>query len=237
MKFISDLFRKAAAPLKVAPNGERIELDELQLAISMHRSRLNALEAEEAAERNQLAEVDRLAAELSVSFSEGSPSSGSALDGLESKKRAIERRLEGLRRRIASLRAELVPQEHRCSDLAKARDIEQREEALRETRARCHDLVDSVLKNWRAACQASFELFSTLHSGMYTTLGSGPEQQAEAEEYRQAFRMLNSEIMQKILQASLEPTNQPWVRLRSDLIHHLEIMPGAPKKEVMRAAG
>ena len=237
MKFISDLFRKAAAPLKVAANGERSELDELQLAISMHRSRLNALEAEETAVRNQLAEVNRLASELVVSFSEGSPSSGSALDGLENKKRAIERRLEGLTLRIASLRSELAPQERRCSDLAKVRDIESREKALRETRARCHDLVDSVLSDWRSACEKSFELFATLHSGMHASLGSGPEQQTETEAYRQAFRLLNAEIMEKILRASLEPINQNWTRLRTDLVHHLEVMPGAPKKEVMRAAG
>ena len=216
MTFLNNFFNRKKALKVVTPNAG--ELEELQTAIAMHRGRLSALEAEEASLTAELAEVERLGSTLKIALSEGSPSATPALDGLASKKIAIERRREGLGLRIATLRAELTPLNARAGQLARERDRQRQDDLVADAEKRAEEQFDRLAALWLQTCAAAYEWQVTL---------CGPAPGGLDSEHAAVFGQIRNRADVQLQQLRLSLVNDQW-HMREPGRFDLKIVPAIP---------
>jgi hypothetical protein len=236
MRWLNFIQRKAMpmAPLElVTPKVEeqRDELVELQDTITLHQGRLDAMEQEAAQLGAQLGEISALSSKLKVRISEHDAAAASQLDALERERTEIERRHEGLRLRIISLKTELAPVVRRAAEVAGERDAERQDALVKKCEVEKDALIDEILSNWTRCCEAAFDLMVMLDGGM------GGQLQLDAEHKRQLFAM-NTDVGSRLQSAALAHVNEQtqFQFARGEVFHRMRVIP-AKRREKVRAAG
>jgi hypothetical protein len=235
MRWANFFQRKAKdmAPLEIVKAVEpvRDELETLQLTVTMHQSRLDAMEQEAAQLGAQLGEISGLSSKLKVRISERDAGAAVQLDALERERTEIERRHEGLRLRIISLRAELAPVVRQASVLAGERDAERQDALVKKCEVEKDKLIEEILSSWMRSCEAAFDLMVMLDGGM------NGQMQLDDEHRRQLFAM-NTDVGQRLQMAALVTVNEQsqFQFARGEVFRQLRIIP-ARRKESLRAAG
>ncbi len=221
MTFLNNFFARktAPAPMKVV-HAERGELAELQLSVDMRSAQLCKLQEEEAAAVNEIAEIERLGSTLKVALSEGSPSAGPSLDGLASKRLAIERRREGLGLRIGALQGELAPLVARAGKLARDREARRQDEFVLATEQRAAKQFEDLKALWLATCSAAFDLQSTV---------CGPAPAGLDSEHVAGFGQIRNRVEIQLQQLRLSLVNEQWI-MREPGRFDLKIVPAVPAR-------
>jgi hypothetical protein len=233
MRWLNFMQRKAAPMSPIAlvtpQEPERDPLEEMQTAITLHQSRLNAMATEAERLESQLGRIAALSSQLKVRCSEHDAGAPAQLDALEQEKIAIERQQEGLRLRISSLQSELGPMTREASVLAAERDQQRQNHVVKEAAARCDELIASILEEWEAACADAHELM--------TLLGAHDRTALDEEHKRQIYGLMTT-VAERLLAASLAHVNaaNEFEFRHSTLFRGLAIIP-AKRKDSLRAAG
>jgi hypothetical protein len=227
-KRTSELSVVATAPstTESAPLGK---LELVQAEVSADQARISELEAEAHGVGGELAEIASTAAALKIEISQGSPIAGSALDALESRQRAAERRHEGLRLRIATLCAGIEPKKRIAIELAEVRDAQRQDQTVTDLTLQAETMTAEVIHHWRAACATAFDLMTILDGAM------GGQLTLDVA-HRHQILVLNNDIYKKFFDATLEQVNKNWAFARAESFHALRVVPGKPRNEIARAS-
>jgi hypothetical protein len=234
MKFLDDIFKRKVPVLAVVSDSTqstarpREEWEMLQDEIDAEQSQLAQLEADAHQAGAELAEIAGTAANLKIELSAGSPSASTALDALESRQRAAERRHQGLGLRIATLCAGIEPKKRRAASLALLRDAMRQDQVVSDLTARASAMTAEVLHHWRASCAVGYDLMVMLDSAIG---GLVPLD----EEHKRQLLVLNTMIGKAFLAASCAQANEHWQFARPDSFHNLKVIPGKPRDGIRTA--
>lgn len=225
MRWMNFFQRKAIPMIPIAivePVVERDQLEELQTSISMHQARLTSMQEEAAQLGAQLGEITALSPKLKIRISEGDAGATVSLDSLEHEEQEISRRHEGLKLRIASLQAELLPLLRRAAELAGERDQKRQDVFLVTVRQRADEQLEALSVLWREACGAAFDLMSTISEPLSGSV-------VLDSEHRTAILALKNDINMRLQRLRLERVNGAWQLRDPGFFPDLLVVPGKPR--------
>lgn len=150
----------------------------------------------------RVGEIERTSGGLQIKFSRGDAGAGAALQKLDVELADLRHKRDGLRLSLENLEQRMAPLHTRTRELAIAADAERQAREVQDLSRTAERLAGEIIKNWRAACSAGFQLTRLVDEATARNLDTL---------HRSQVLGACSKANESILKASADVVNQNWL--------------------------